>query len=79
MNQGHFGRVPEKVIEETFKNTTQLGRSQGMKGLKLWRRIKSPNPALNVARQNKPVATDTVYGSVPAVDNGLTAAQFFVG
>ena len=50
-----------------------------MRGLKLWRRIKSPNPALNVFRRNEPVATDTVYGSVPAVNDGSTAAQFFVG
>ena len=75
----YFGGVPEKVIAETFKNTTQLGRIGAVKGLKLWRRMASPNPALNVFRRNEPVATDTIYGPVPAIDNGSTAAQFFVG
>ena len=75
----HFGGVPEKVIAQTFKNTTQLGKLGTVKGLKLWRRLSSPNPALNVFRRNEPVATDTIYGPEPAVDNGSTAAQFFVG
>ena len=45
----------------------------------MWRRLSSPNPALNVFRRNEPVATDTIYGPEPAVDNGSTAAQFFIG
>ena len=75
----HFGGVPEKVINETFKNTTQLGKIGAVKGLKMWRRLSSPNPALNVFRRNEPVATDTIYGPEPAIDNGSTAAQFFIG
>ena len=76
----NFCGAPVKVIEETFKNTTQLGRIGAVKGLKLWKRHKAPNPALNVPRRNEPVATDTIYGpGCPAVDNGSTAAQFFVG
>ena len=74
-----FGGVPETTIEKTFQNTTQLGRIGAVKGLKLWKRHKAPNPALNVGRRNEPVATDTVYGPTPAVDNGSTAAQLFVG
>ena len=34
---------------------------------------------MNVPRQNKAVATDTVFADVPAVDNGCKAAQLFVG
>ena len=75
----HFGGVPLKVIERTFRNTTQLGRLGAVQGLKLWMRHKAPNPALNVFRRHEPVATDTVFSSVPAVDNGSTAAQYFIG
>ena len=51
-----------------------------VKGLKLWKRHKAPNPALNTPRRNEPVATDAIYGpGCPAVNNGSTAAQFFVG
>ena len=68
------------MIQKTFENTTQLGRLGAVKGLKLWKRIKAPNPALNIPRRNEPVAMDTIYGpGCPAVDDGSTAAQFFVG
>ena len=40
---------------------------------------KSPFPACNVHRRSEPVATDTVYSDTPAIDSGVTAAQFFVG
>ena len=38
-----------------------------------------PFPALNVQRRHEAIATDTVYSNVPAIDNGATAAQIFVG
>ena len=42
--------------------------------------LDSQKSALNVPRCNEGVATDTIYGpGCPAVDNGSTAAQFFVG
>ena len=76
----NFCGAPVDVLKKTFENTTQLGRMGAVKGLKLWKRHKAPNPALNVTRRNEPVATDTIYGpGCPAVDNGSTAAQFFVG
>ena len=76
----HFCGAPTNVIEKTFENTTQMGRKAAVKGMKLWRRHKAPNPALNIPRRNETVATDTIYGpGCPAVDNGSTAAQFFVG
>ena len=78
--QKHFVGAPVNVVEKTFQNTTQMGRLAAVKGLKLWKRHKAPNPALNVPRRNEAVATDTIYGpGCPAVDNGSTAAQFFVG
>ena len=40
---------------------------------------KMPFPACNVPRCNEPVATDTVYSDVPAVDGGQMSAQIFVG
>ena len=48
-------------------------------GTYLKKRYKSSFPACNVARREVPVATDTVYSDTPAIDNGATAAQFFVG
>ena len=57
-----------------------MGRMGAVQGLKLWKRIKAPNPAMNIPRRNKPVATDTIYRpGCPVVDDGSTAAQFFVG
>ena len=76
----NFAGAPHDVVERTFESTTQMGRLGAVKGLKLWKRHKAPNPALNVTRRNEAVATDTIYGpGCPAVDNGSTAAQFFVG
>ena len=40
---------------------------------------RSPFPAMNVHRRNEPVATDTVFSDTPAIDNGATSAQIFVG
>ena len=79
LRENFCGATP-KAVEKTFENTTQMGRMGAVKGLKLWKRHKAPNPALNITRRNEPVATDTIYGpGCPAVDNGSTAAQFFVG
>src|SRR5688500_2721358 len=45
--------------------------------LKKW--YKLPFLACNVHRRNKPVAMDIVYSGMPAIDNGVTTAQFFLG
>jgi hypothetical protein len=45
----------------------------------LKKQYKSPNPAVNIHRQNEPVATDTVFSDTPAIDGGETMAQIFVG
>jgi hypothetical protein len=45
----------------------------------LRKQYKSSFPACNVHRRDEPVATDTIYADTPAIDSGVTAAQFFVG
>ena len=68
-------------IKRTFQSTTQFGCIGAAPGLTTKSRIKAPNPALNVPRRHEDVATDTIYGpkKVPAIDDGSTAAQFFIG
>jgi len=48
-------------------------------GNKILQTIKSPWLANNVRCRNEPVATDAVKAQVPAVDNGSTMAQLFIG
>src|SRR5574339_96692 len=72
-----FAWLPTDMIKKTFEMTTQFYRMPMGKYLK--KRYKSPFPACNVHRRNEPVATDTVYSDTPAIDSGVTAAQFFVG
>ena len=47
--------------------------------MQLKQTFKTPFPACNVTRRNEAVATDTVYLSTPAVDDGSKLAQIFVG
>jgi hypothetical protein len=68
------------TIKRTFEATTQLGTHSAVQGIKNLRdRILSLNPVLNIPRRNEDVATNTVYSNVPAIDDGSTAAQFFIG
>ena len=50
-----------------------------MSGLQLRKTFKSPFAALNVHHCNEAVVTDTVYADVPAIDDGFTIAQIYVG
>jgi len=50
-----------------------------MAGNKILQTIKSPWPANNVQHRNEPVATDTIKAQVPAVNDGSTMAQLFIG
>ena len=43
------------------------------------RHLKSRNPALNVPRRHKAVATDTIFSDTPAVGIGVKQSQVFVG
>ena len=65
------------MIKKTFDVTTRWARC--IEHLPFRKHFKSRFPALNVHRRNEPVATDTVYSDTPAVDNGATSAQIFVG
>src|SRR5687768_11416230 len=69
--------LPLDIIQRTFESTTQFYRTPMSTHLK--KRYKSPFPACNVIRRDEPVATDTVYADTPAIGNGATTAQFFVG
>jgi hypothetical protein len=72
-----FGWASADTIKRTFAVTTQFARGLVSDTLKQhWR---SRFPACNVKRRNEPVATDTVFSDIPAVDSGVTAAQIFVG
>jgi hypothetical protein len=66
-------------IRKTFENTTQHATNI-VSGPKIHQTIQSPYPAYNVRRRNEPVATDTIFAEVPAVDtNGMKMCQIFVG
>ena len=41
--------------------------------------FKSRNPVFNILRRNEPVSTDTVLSDTPAINDGSSMAQFFVG
>ena len=72
-----FGWLPVDTIKRTYDLTTQYGRIPMSTILK--KRYKAPNPALNVYRRDESVATDTFFSDTPAIDCGVTIAQFFVG
>ena len=75
----YFPGANVNSIRKTFDATTQLGTRGAVKGMNLRNRIVAPNPVLNIPRRNEDVATDTLYSDTPAVDDGSTAAQFFIG
>ena len=72
-----FAWLSTETIKKTYELTTQFARLPMSTILK--KRYQSPNPALNVHRRSESVATDTVFFDTPAVDNGATISQFFVG
>jgi hypothetical protein len=74
----NFACLPENVVKETFKNTTQYARMPMSTVLKK-KNYKLPFPTLNVHPREEALATNTVYLDVPAVDSGVTIAQLFVG
>ena len=65
------------VIKTAFDVTTRWARS--IEHLPFRKHFKSRFPALNVHRRNEAVSMDTVYSDTPAIDNGATSAQIFVG
>ena len=71
--------VSDETIKRTLKATTQYATKGAVEGTTLRQQVQAPNPVLNIPRRNEDVATDTVYSSTPAIDDGSTAAQFFIG
>ena len=65
------------MINKTILSATQY--SGTLISTILNKNFKSPFPALNVSMRNEPVSTLTVYSDTPAVDDGSTSAQIFVG
>ena len=74
-----FVGVSDDSIRRTLEATTQYGTRGAVDGTTLRSQIKSPNPILNIPRRQEDVATDTIYSNTPAIDDGSTAAQFFIG
>ena len=74
----YFLFAPLEKVRRTIENTTQFARNI-MAGIHLGQTHKSPMPAYNVPRRNEGVATDQIYGKVPAVDDGSIYAQLFIG
>ena len=74
----YFLNAPVDVLKHTFQSTTQYARSGWITG-RITNTFRSPFPAMNVPRRQEAVATDTIYSDTPAIDNGSTCAQFYVG
>ena len=74
----YFGWVNVDTVQKTMKQSTQWGvclpNTFPMK-----KNLKSRNPALNIPRRHKAVATDTVFSDTPAVDSDDKQGQVFVG
>ena len=75
----YFLQAPTEKIRQTFRNTTQFATNV-MSGHNILQTIQSPYPANNVWRRNEPVASDTIFTEVPAIDTGgQKMAQLFIG
>ena len=72
-----FGWLPTDIIKKTFEHTTQYARTPISTILN--KHYKAQFPAFNVRRRNESVATDTIFSDTPAIDDGSTMAQLFVG
>ena len=74
----YFGWQSEKVIQDTYKLTSRFGGTIPHHDY-LKNHFKSRTPVFNIPRRNEPVATDTIFSDTPAINDGSTIAQFFVG
>ena len=74
----YFLFVPREVVQKTFEATTQYATNI-MSGAKIQQTNQSPCPANNVWRRNEDVASDTIKGACPAVDDGSELAQLYIG
>ena len=74
----YFGWQSAQVIKDTYKVTSRFGGTIPRHDY-LKKHFKSRNPVFNIPRRNEPVATDTIFSDTPAINDGSTMAQFFVG
>ena len=75
----YFAWIPTKLIKRTFMNSTQYGFMPVSPDGNLFKRWKSPNPAMNVFRLQDDLLTDKIHSNTPAIDGGFTEAQVFFG
>ena len=69
--------LPLDRVKKTLENSTQWFRN--MYRILFRKLFKSRFPAFNVPRRHEPVATDTMWSKVPAIDGGAKGAPVFVG
>ena len=74
----YFGWQSEQVIKDTYQVTSRFGGTIPRHDY-LKKHFKSRNPVFNIPRRNEDVATDTIFSDTPAINDGSTMAQFFVG
>ena len=74
----YYGWQTEQVIQNTYKVTSKFGGIVPQHDY-IKKHFKSSNHVFNIPRRNEPVATDTVFSDTPAINDGSTMAQFFVG
>ena len=74
----YFGWQSEQVIKNTYQVTSRFGGTIPQHDY-LKKHFKSRNPVFNIPRRNEAVATDTIFSDTPAINDGSTVAQFFVG
>ena len=74
----YCGWQSEQVIKYTYQVTSRFGGTIPQHDY-LKKHFKSRNPVFNIPRRNEPVATDTIISDTPAINDGSTMAQFFVG
>ena len=74
----YFGWQSEQVIKNTYKVTSRFGGTIPQHDY-LKKHFKSRNPVSDIPRRNEAVATDTIFSDTPAINDGSTMAQFFVG
>ena len=74
----YFGWQSEQVIKNTYQVTSRFGGTIPQHDY-LKKHFKSRNPVFNIPRRNEAVATDTIFSDTPAINDGSTMAQFFIG
>ena len=74
----YFGWQSEQVIKNTYQVTSRFGGTIPQHDY-LKKHLKSRNPVFNISKRNEAVATDTIFSDTPAINDGSTMAQFFVG